>query len=395
MKTAGPPATQPAKAEAVASPASAENPSTPMPGAAVYRADGCAACHGQAGEGTARAPALVGIGSKLSAAQVAALFHNPTAAMTAGGMPPVTGNTETLALLVTYLRSLRAGSSRPPVASAAPSYTATSGKPAAPTAAATKATITGAASPPPSYPPAPKQVAGAGSASVTASASAAQPSAPSNPPGAAIFAAQGCAACHGARGVGTKMAPALAAFGKTLSAAALTNLLQHPNAKMQAGGMPATNIGAPEMSALVEYVQNLGGVATAATGTPSSPAESASQAPTAVTGVPQASSPASVIESQRRTNELELQGKAVFDSHFCSTCHGMNGVGGTWAAPALANTGKNFPTALLITLFQHPTARMQRGGMPPVSVSRGELDALAAYVSSISSAKQAPAPKPR
>jgi hypothetical protein len=73
----------------------------------------------------------------------------------------------------------------------------------------------------------------------------------------------------------------------------------------------------------------------------------------------------------------------------------MNGVRGTWVAPALANTGKNFPPALLTTLLQHPTARMQRGGMPQVALSAADLNALVAYVAFISASKVAPRPSPR
>jgi mono/diheme cytochrome c family protein len=72
----------------------------------------------------------------------------------------------------------------------------------------------------------------------------------------------------------------------------------------------------------------------------------------------------------------------------------MDGVGGSWAAPALANTGKSFPAAVIITMLQHPSARMQQGAMPSVSGSQAELAALAAYVSFISS-KAAPALPPQ
>ena len=43
----------------------------------------------------------------------------------------------------------------------------------------------------------------------------------------------------------------------------------------------------------------------------------------------------------------------------------MDGVGGTAAAPALANTGKSFPPEQLTTMLQHPTVPVQKGGMPP------------------------------
>jgi hypothetical protein len=41
-------------------------------------------------------------------------------------------------------------------------------------------------------------------------------------------------------------------------------------------------------------------------------------------------------------------------------------------------------------MLQHPTAPMQQGGMPPVSVGGDELKALAAYVGYISGSKGNP-----
>jgi hypothetical protein len=38
-------------------------------------------------------------------------------------------------------------------------------------------------------------------------------------------------------------------------------------------------------------------------------------------------------------------------------------------------------------MLKHPTARMQQGGMPPVSLGDDELKALVAYVSYISASK--------
>lgn len=334
---------------------------TPPGGAKLYQAGGCAACHGEGGKGTQRAPSLIDIGSKFSALKVTALLHNPTAAMRAGGMRPVTGTTAELASLVAYVRTLRSGT----------------------VPALTQALARNLPAP-------------ASGARVAVSNAAPAPSTPLSPRGEAVFTAQGCAACHGAGAVGTKTAPSLMAFSKTLTPAALANLLEHPNKKMQAGGMPATNISAPEMSALVTYLQNLGSAA-AAPRVAAVPAGAASPSaePALPAAAPQTSSQAIANESPRRMNQLELQGQSVFDTQSCSTCHGMGGLRGTWAAPALANTGKNFPAALLTQLLQHPTARMLHGGMPPVSVSRGELDALAAYVSFISSTKAAAAPAPR
>jgi hypothetical protein len=95
--------------------------------------------------------------------------------------------------------------------------------------------------------------------------------------------------------------------------------------------------------------------------------------------------------SARPMCPLELRGHAVFVAHSCGTYHGMDGVGGSWAVPALADTGKSFPAPLLVTMLQQPSVRMKRGAMPIVSGSPAELASLAALVSFLSS-NEAPAP---
>jgi mono/diheme cytochrome c family protein len=202
----------------------------------------------------------------------------------------------------------------------------------------------------------------------------------------------------------------LEAFSKTVTPAALTALLEHPNHKMQAGGMPATALSAADMSALVAYLQNLGSPVAAAASAASvaataAPTTAPGAPPTGVTApatpgqpvaaAPPQGNPDSSSATPRQMNALELDGKLVFDAHSCATCHGVAGARGTWAAPALANTGKNFPTALLTTLLQHPTARMLKGGMPAVSMSPGELNALSAYLNFISAATPVSKPPAR
>jgi ubiquinol-cytochrome c reductase cytochrome b subunit len=378
VKTGAPSARSNVRAATLASPASTgDTSSRTLPGGMIYQSDGCAACHGDGGKGTQRAPALVDIGSKFSALQMTALFRNPTAAMNAGGMPRVAGTNEAIASLVAYLRSLKSTGTPPGQVVTAkvvapPGQAAAAGTPLTPTtlpAAARSGTG-------PVHPPTQPQ------ATAGDSATARQPADSLIQRGAALFAAHGCAACHGTGGVGTKSAPALTTFSKTITPAALTTLLEHPNQKMQAGGMPATNLNATDMSALVAYLQNLGTPAEASPVT-TAPATQGSSSQ-AATGV-----------SPRPMNLVELQGQLIFGAHSCGTCHGTGGVGGTWAAPPLANTGKNYPTALLTTLLQHPTVRMQQGGMPRVSLSGGELDALVAYIRFISSSKAAGAPGPK
>jgi mono/diheme cytochrome c family protein len=155
----------------------------------------------------------------------------------------------------------------------------------------------------------------------------------------------------------------------------LTALLKAPNAGMKAGGMTPLTLNADDMKALISYVTSLGGAsATSAATPPASGSPSAAEAKAEPAATAAASKP-------------ESKGQAIFKAHGCGDCHGANGVGGTAAAAALAGTGKSLAPELLTTMLKHPTAKMQQGGMPPVSLSGNELKALAAYVSSISASK--------
>jgi ubiquinol-cytochrome c reductase cytochrome b subunit len=76
-------------------------------GAAIYAAGPCGGCHGDRGEGTEVAPALIGVGQKYSSDRLAFLLHHRTPGMIQGGMPPVDLNQADTDALVTYLRSLK------------------------------------------------------------------------------------------------------------------------------------------------------------------------------------------------------------------------------------------------------------------------------------------------
>jgi ubiquinol-cytochrome c reductase cytochrome b subunit len=75
--------------------------------------------------------------------------------------------------------------------------------------------------------------------------------------GKTIFEAQSCNACHGDGGVGTVAAPALIGIGAKYSSDQLAALLKHPNEKMTAGGMPAVDLPADDLKALIGYLQSL------------------------------------------------------------------------------------------------------------------------------------------
>lgn len=75
--------------------------------------------------------------------------------------------------------------------------------------------------------------------------------------GKTIFEAQSCNACHGDGGVGTAAGPALVGISAKLMPDQLGELLKNPTPKMTAGGMPAVNLPADDMKALIAYLEGL------------------------------------------------------------------------------------------------------------------------------------------
>ena len=361
--------------------AASKTPSGGSPGGAaaaqgktLFDSHGCAGCHGQSGGGGA-GPALTHISSQYPPAKLTAVLKAPTAKMKAAGMVPLTLNGADMKALVSYVTSLGGASAAPaatPLASASSTPAPAKAEPAA-TAGPPKSAS--AAAPPaagPSKAPAKAEPAAAAGPSKAPTGSPAGNASATQ--GKSIFDSQRCSGCHGASG-GGGAGPALTNISSRYPPAQLTALLKAPNAKMTAAGMVPLTLNDADMKALVAYVTSLGGTSAGSAATPTA-AASSSAAP-AKAGPPATAAP----------SKPESKGQAVFKAHGCANCHGTNGVGGTAAAPALAGSGKSVTPALLTTMLQHPTARMQQGGMPPISLSGDDLKALVEYVSSISASQ--------
>jgi ubiquinol-cytochrome c reductase cytochrome b subunit len=321
----------------------------------------CSSCHGAGGVG-GRGPALTQIARRYQPAQLTGLLRAPTAKMTAAGMVAVAVSGDDMTGLVAYLTGLH---DRSDVALGTP-----------PAGGAPRAAGASPVGPATAEPNATGEPPSAGTGTPAALVRAAGRPAKAMP-GETIYQAQGCATCHGAGGTGTSKGPDLTKLTQTMTPAALSNVLQHPTDKMHAGGMPPVQATGTDLSDLVAYLRSFAASAT-------TPAAAATAAATSSSGVsPVASHQVEPIASPRAMNESEAAGKAVFEAHGCAKCHGTGGVAGTAAAAGLAGAVRT-PPALLATMLRHPTALMQRGGMPPVSLSDADLQALVAYVSYIS-----------
>ncbi len=345
-------AAHPASGSASPASAKAEPAATAAPsaagGKAIFDSHGCSGWQGSAGGGGS-GPALTHISIQYPPAKLTVVLKAPTAKMKAAGMVPLTLSAADMKSLVSYVTSL-------------------GGTPAAPAAASPAA---GSTSPAPA-----KAKAGATAAPAKATPGSAA-SAATAAGGKGIFDSQHCSTCHGASG-GGGAGPALTHISSQYPPAQLTAVLKAPTAKMKAAGMVPLTLNTADMKALVSYVTSLGGTSATSAATP--PAAGSSSPAPGKAGPTAKAAP----------SEEESKGEVIFQAHGCADCHGTDGVAGTAAASALAGTGAGFPPALLTRMLQHPTARMQQGGMPPVSLSSDDLKALVAYVSYISASKGNP-----
>ena len=97
---------------------------------------------------------------------------------------------------------------------------------------------------------------------------------------------------------------------------------------------------------------------------------------------PELSSASLAAANVTLADPLAAKGKTIFEGQSCNACHGDGGAG-TAAAPALAGISKKFSPDQVANLFQHPTAKMTAGGMPPVDLPPNDTRALIVYVESL------------
>ena len=205
-----------------------------------------------------------------------------------------------------------------------------------------------------------------------------------------MFQERGCVGCHGPTGAGGR-APAIAPLIAKAADAQVTQLLQNPDAKMKAGGMPPVAASPAELGSLIAFLRTLAapqpgkepsGVKTATTAftSPEPPPSSNASAPVNTTASTTSTGPATAPAGAQPS-----AGQALFVSQGCAACHGTSGEG-THFAPSLIGVGKKFPGDALPTLLHHPTSKMRDGGMPVVRVNDTQMVQLVAFLSSLAPA---------
>lgn len=76
--------------------------------------------------------------------------------------------------------------------------------------------------------------------------------------GKAVFVQNGCVGCHGAKGTGGPLAPALVGVTVKMSQQQISTLLHNPNPRMKEAGMPKLEVDPPDTDALIAYLGALG-----------------------------------------------------------------------------------------------------------------------------------------
>jgi ubiquinol-cytochrome c reductase cytochrome b subunit len=336
-------------------------------GKAIFNERGCIGCHGMKGMGTAAAPSLVGVTRKYQESQLTVLLRTLNPRMRAGRMPVVDLPPDDMSALLAYLGALGTPAANVPALRRVPNpMPAAEGRQAS--AAALKTAW----------------VAGATSSGEQENLSAAAVQ------GQQVFLEHGCFACHGPSGTGGR-APALGPLVAKLSDKELTDVLQMPNARMKAGGMPPVEASRKEIALLVAYLRTL---LTPQTGD-SHAARQVNAEPSALTeraaqpSVALAAYPSEPVATKHPMGEVrapaQSAGRAVFVSQGCAGCHGPT-AHGTKIAPSLVGVTSKFPGDKLVALLHNPTSKMRAGGMPTIAVNGEQMEDLVVYLGSLEAA---------
>ncbi|MBW4028758.1 MAG: c-type cytochrome [Acidobacteria bacterium] len=206
--------------------------------------------------------------------------------------------------------------------------------------------------------------------------------------GKGVFEANGCSGCHGANGTGTPAAPSLVGITSKFPAAQLTALLHNPNAKMRAGNMPAVDLSASDMSALLSY---LGALGTSAANVPATHkvAQLGPVPPTKESAVMGGGTSHEAEAAGGAASAEVAAGQQMFQAHACFACHGQAGAG-TARVPPMRGLIAKASDQQLVALLHNPNAKMRAGGMSPLAATPQEVSSLIAYLRTLGPASAAP-----
>ncbi len=209
--------------------------------------------------------------------------------------------------------------------------------------------------------------------------------------GKQVWQSKNCNDCHTILGIGGYYAPELTKTFNRRGAAWLTAFLKNPQQVMPATMMPNQNLTDVQVGEVVAFFQWVSVIDT--NGWPPQPM-AAAQAAVPMVGNPATPSAAPTGNAPRASETVastgtpSLSGAALFQSKGCSSCHRINGQGGT-DSPDLSHIGSVPYDALsntpefLSKWLENPQAQKPDALMPAIPMSAAERDALVQYLTSL------------
>jgi ubiquinol-cytochrome c reductase cytochrome b subunit len=170
-----------------------------------------------------------------------------------------------------------------------------------------------------------------------------------------------CAECHKLNGVGGTIGPDLSTVGSFRSGEWLITHFRNPQSVAPGFKMPVFEVNEDELNALTAYLLRQ------RSGAPILTAKPVEEKPVAIAG--------------NRLNIIE-QGKKIYTDQNCSSCHKINGVGGT-VGPELAGLASKHDIDWHLKHFKNPAGVVPGSIMPPVDLPDSELEALTNYIISL------------
>jgi mono/diheme cytochrome c family protein len=185
-----------------------------------------------------------------------------------------------------------------------------------------------------------------------------------------LFHTKACYGCHKVEGLSEgKLGPELTRVGAKWPVAYLEESITFPKANNVESIMPLFDVSREELQDLVIFLKSLNG-------------ENLVQGPV---------ERYHALKAWKGTKPQEVpvsleSGKAVFEGRACNACHTINGVGGK-IGPDLSVYGRQRTKAWMIQHHLNPRSVVGGSVMPDFRYSQSELEAIAAYLSSLTALK--------
>ncbi len=165
-----------------------------------------------------------------------------------------------------------------------------------------------------------------------------------------------CIGCHTILGNGTYFAPDLTKVASTKPKSYLKRFLMDPKGVKADAVMPTLGITAEEADKLIAFLDWVSKVDT-------------NDWP-----------PKPILATATGVGGKELTaGQLVYQSQGCSSCHSINGIGGS-SGPDLTKVGAKHDREWFIGHFRDPQKFIKDSAMPPITATDTEIEQLTAYM---------------